>query len=112
MQACRKDTKGLLREFQDAYAAHGRKTFFLAADTPEEWAVEGEQLLNGGFERLGCVPLGKNIGAGCADVYYITAPTRLMRWGRWTKERDESCDRFKELASRAGAFLPLGSAKI
>ncbi len=97
----------LLQEFREAYAQFGDETFFLAAYTREEWHAEEEQLLGAGYELLGSVPLAEDEETGRATVYCIAAQTRLLRWDRWTEERGEFFDVFKQLAAKAGASLPL-----
>jgi hypothetical protein len=91
---------GLLAEFQEAYALHGRSYLWLGAVTPEE--LRAYPFLRNTF--IGIVPsreLAWNI------VGEICHASRFGAGGAYRKRRAASLEVFCRLASRAGAALPL-----
>jgi hypothetical protein len=96
----------LLRDFQEAYAEFGHAMFFLGAMTQDEVNADREHM-KASAEILAFVPLGVDHGLARTPGFWIVAPLRRHRWGRWAEPWEAPFNRFQELASRAGAMLPL-----
>ncbi len=94
---------GLLRDFQAAFVRYGEELFVLSAYTDDEKnAAAG---LDEVESYLGFVPLGEYRPEGTLG-YAIYATIVRIRWGRAAGRWEEPYDCFRDLAARAGAFLP------
>jgi hypothetical protein len=94
----------LLREFQEGYAKYGQDCFFLGAMKRSEFDScrnkQGKEI-----ELVGIVCTDQQ--ADESGVYYICAPIRKMRFGKWCERYDDPLRDFVRIATQAGASLPL-----
>ena len=96
----------LLKRFQEAHAEFGAEAFFLVGFTNEEFTAHRDGIEDV-FRYVAYVPLGEYVSGRHTPGYSIYAPVRRNRFMRWTETWTEPFERFYELASLAGASLPL-----